>query len=173
MICFDHLPQFVTVTNLNWLPVLENDYHKEILIEALRKRCLEEQVTIYAFVIMPNHFHAIWQLHDGIIKANFQRDLLKFTSRSLLNFMKMNDHPLLHKLKVKAADRNYQVWERNALSVDLFSENVFLQKLDYLHNNPLQPQWQLATVPEAYRWSSASFYETGKSEFDFLTHYCS
>ena len=105
MIRFDHHTQFITVTNLNWLPVLQNDHHKQVLIEALKHRVTLQQVSIYAFVIMPNHFHAIWQLHDGINSVAFQRDLLKFTARSILKFMLMNDDPLLIQLKVKAADR--------------------------------------------------------------------
>lgn len=95
MIRFEHLPQFITITNLNWLPVLENEYHKQIIIEAINRRVQLEQVTVYGFVIMPNHLHFIWQLHDGINSANFQRDFLKFTSRSILNFMRMHDDPLL------------------------------------------------------------------------------
>ena len=110
MIRFGHNIQFITITNLNWLPVLQNDHHKQILIEALQHRVNLKQVSIYAFVIMPNHFHAIWQLHDTIDKTSFQRDLLKFTARSILKFMLMNENPLLEKLKVKAADRQYQVW---------------------------------------------------------------
>ncbi len=111
------------------------------------------------------------QLRDGINRANFQRDFLKFTARSLLNFMRMHDDPILKALKVDAADRQFQIWERNSLSIDLFTEKVFLQKLDYVHNNPVQPKWALAALPELYRWSSAGFYETGKTEFRFLTHY--
>ena len=171
MIRFEHLPQFITITNLNWLPVLENEYHKQIIIEAIQRRVNLEQVTVYGFVIMPNHLHCIWQLHDGINRANFQRDFLKFTSRSILNFMRMHDDPLLKALQVKAGDRKFQVWERNSLSIDLFTEKVFLQKLDYIHNNPLQPKWKLATLPEEYYWSSAAFYETGVSDFSFLQHY--
>ena len=112
MIRFDHHLQFITITNLNWLPVLQNNYYKQIVIEALQRRVTLKHVSIYGFVIMPNHFHAIWQLHDGINKMAFQHDLLKFTARSILEFMLMNDDPLLEQLKVKAADRQYQVWER-------------------------------------------------------------
>ncbi len=83
----------------------------------------------------------------------------------------MHDDPLLKMLEVKAADRKFQVWERNSLSVDLFTEKVFLQKLDYVHNNPVQPKWNLAILPEEYEWSSAEFYETGTNKFSFLTHY--
>ena len=171
MIRYEHLRQFITITNLIWQPVLQNDYHKQIILEALARRSALEQVTVYGFVIMPNHLHFIWQLHDGINRTGFQRDFLKFTARSILNFMRMHDDPLLKTLKVKAADRNFQVWERNSLSVDLFTEKVFLQKLDYVHNNPVQPKWKLATLPEEYEWSSASFYETGINRFSFLTHY--
>ncbi|MCY7422540.1 MAG: transposase, partial [Chitinophagaceae bacterium] len=166
-----HYTQFITVTNLNWLHLLENEYHKQILIEALKRRVELEQVTIYAFVIMPNHFHALWQLHDNIDETVFQRDLLKFTARSLLNFMRMNNDPLLTQLQVKAADRQQQVWERNSLRIDIWNEKVFLQKMNYIHNNPVHPKWRLAEVPQDYKYSSASFYETGKDAFEFLTHY--
>jgi REP element-mobilizing transposase RayT len=95
MIKFKHHTEFTTITNYNWLPVLSNDYHKDIVIEALRKRVSDDQVTIYAYVIMPNHLHIIWQLHDHLDKACFKRDFLKFTARSILAFLRMHDDPLL------------------------------------------------------------------------------
>ncbi|MDB5264289.1 MAG: hypothetical protein JWQ14_3572, partial [Adhaeribacter sp.] len=48
---------------------------------------------------------------------------------------------------------------------------ILEQKLHYLHQNPLQERWQLATSPENYPWSSAAFYETEVDVFNFLTHY--
>jgi putative transposase len=47
----------------------------------------------------------------------------------------------------------------------------FEQKLSYIHLNPLQEKWNLATMPENYRWSSARFYMTGEDELGILTHY--
>lgn len=44
----------------------------------------------------------------------------------------------LDSYKVKASDREYQFWERNPLSIDLWSRSVFIQKLKYMHNNPVQ-----------------------------------
>jgi len=168
-----HCTEFFTATNLNWLPLLQKDVHKQILIEALQFRVLNSQLTIYAFVIMPNHFHIIWHIHDGINKADFLRDLMKFTARSILKFMFMNDDPLLGSLQVKAADRKQQVWERNSLGIELFTEEVFMQKLDYIHNNPLQFKWNLCKLPEEYFYSSARFYKTGGKlgDFNMLTHF--
>jgi REP element-mobilizing transposase RayT len=168
-----HHTEFFTATNLNWLPVLHNDIHKQILLEALQRRVQNQQLTVNAFIIMPNHFHTIWRIHDGINKADFMRDLMKFTARSILKFMLMNNDPLLTSLQVKAADRKQQVWERNPLAVELFTEEVFLQKMDYIHNNPIQPKWNLCKHPEDYFFSSARFYESGGKENDFniLTHF--
>jgi hypothetical protein len=54
----------------------------------------------------------------------------------------MNEDPLFEKLKVKAADREYQVWERNSLSMDVYTQDFFIQKLIYIHNNPIQNKWK-------------------------------
>jgi REP element-mobilizing transposase RayT len=150
---------------------LQNHFHKQIVIEALQNRANKKQVTIYGFVIMPNHIHIIWQLHDEINRVHFQRDFLKFTARSILNFMRLNQDPLLTSLKVKAKDRSFQVWERNSLMIDLYTEKVFIQKLQYIHNNPIQQKWRLADQPEKYKFSSANFYETGNDDFLMLTHF--
>jgi len=56
-------------------------------------------------------------------------------------------------------------------AVDLWSLPVMQQKIDYIHNNPLQDKWQLVQYPEDYKYSSARFYETGVDEFDLLTHH--
>jgi REP element-mobilizing transposase RayT len=120
---------------------------------------------------MPNHIHILWRINEKIKKSDFQRDFLKFTARSILKFMLMNDDPMLASLKVNDADREYQVWERNALSMVVYQLTFFLQKLNYIHNNPLQAHWQLSDLPENYFYSSAKFYETGVDDFKILTHY--
>ena len=87
-----------------------------------------------------------------------------------MKFKLQKENPsALEQYQVNAKDRIYQFWERNALSVDLWSEAVFDQKLDYIHNNPLQEKWCLAEFPEDYRYSSARVYLTGHDEFGLIT----
>ena len=118
---------------------------------------------------MPNHIHIIWRIAADITPSDFQRDFLKFTAKSLLYYYK--DSPILNRLKVDKKDRNYQVWKRDSMSIDLYSPQFFRQKLEYIHANPCQPKWMLVDNPLAYRYSSSSFYEEGKDEFNILTHY--
>lgn len=163
--------QFYTATCLWWMPVLENNYHKEIIIEAWKRRVDCNQLTIYAFVVMPNHVHCVWQIHKEISPFLLRQNINKFTARSILNFMRMNDDVLYNELSVKAADREFQVWERNPLSINLYSKKFLIQKIQYIHVNPLQEHWKLAAAPEEYHYSSARFYATGIDDFGFLTDY--
>jgi hypothetical protein len=53
----------------------------------------------------------------------------------------------------------------------LYKERTTVQKINYIHNNPLQEHWRLAESPVEYPFSSARFYETGEKNFEFLYHY--
>ena len=120
---------------------------------------------------MPNHIHIIWQIRFGHEREQVQRDFLKHTAQKIIQSLQTNHPEVLERFKVNAKDRKYQIWERNPLSVDLYSEKVLLQKLNYIHQNPLQEKWKLVEIEENYEYSSAGFYQTGKGKWDFLSHY--
>ncbi len=128
-------------------------------------------MVIYGFVIMPNHIHLIWQITDKNERHKVQQSFLKFTAQQLKFKLLDSESDELDNYKVMASDRDYQFWERNSLSIDLWSRKVFIQKLDYIHKNPTQPHWKLCNLPEEYRYSSFRYYENGNDEFEFLSHY--
>ncbi len=168
---FDYHLQFFTATILEWKPLLKDDSYKDIVIKSLQFLKNEGSIVIYAFVIMPNHIHLIWQIQDGYKQDKVQMRFLKFTAQKMKFKLIDTNDKRLDQFVVNAKDRQYQFWERNSLSIDLWSENVFMQKLDYIHNNPLQDKWQLAEFPEDYKYSSAKFYESECDEFGLVTHY--
>lgn len=57
------------------------------------------------------------------------------------------------------------------MAIPLSKENILIQKLNYIHDNPIKEKWNLCTYPDDYKWSSANFYETGIDEFGILTHF--
>ncbi len=164
-------PQFFTATILHWKHLLKQDKYKDIIIGSLRWLVVNKRVKVYSFVIMPNHLHLLWQMQAGFERPDVQRDVLKFTAQQIRFDMQVNHPGWLSAFEVKAKDRRYQFWERNPLSVDLYTEAVFLQKLACVHGNPQQLHWQLCDAAGDYRYSSARFYETGRDNWGFLTHY--
>jgi len=168
---FDYHPQFFTATILEWRPLLTEDVYKDIIIKSLLFLKNEGSIIVYGFVIMPNHIHLIWQIQDGRTRDLVQMCFLKFTAQQMKFRLLDTDDDRLSLFLVNAKDRKYQFWERNSLSIDLWSPKVFMQKLDYIHNNPLQDKWKLAQYPEDYKYSSAGFYQGGIDEFNLVTHY--
>ena len=142
-----------------------------MIIQSLEFLKKEGSIIIYSYVIMPNHIHLIWQIQDGFKKDVIQMRFLKFTSQQLKFKLADSGNPMLNEFLVNSTDRKYQFWKRNSLSVDLWSDNVFMQKLEYIHNNPVQEKWKLSEHPENYRYSSARFYTNGCDEFNLVTHY--
>lgn len=163
-------PQFFTATNLEWKKLLKPDKYKNIILESLRFLVENKRIRLYAFVIMDNHLHLIWQMLAGINTEAVQRDFLKFTAQQIKKDLTKNHPAVLVHFKVNAKDRTYQFWERNALSVELRTDKVFRQKLDYIHWNPVRAG--ICATPEDYKYSTAKFYETGIDDWGFITHYC-
>jgi hypothetical protein len=51
----------------------------------------------------------------------------------------------------------------------LFTEKVFLQKMKYIHNNPVKAS--ICKKPADYKYSSAKFYDVGEDEFQLISPY--
>jgi putative transposase len=162
-------PQYFTATIKDWLPLLDTDKYKNIIIDSLHFMVENKRIELNAFVVMNNHIHLIWQPLPGHSLFSIQLSFMKFTAQQIKFALIKDNNPLLEKCRVNKKDRTFQIWKRNPLSVELSSQKVFLQKLEYIHYNPVEAG--LTSYPEVYHYSSASFYETGVDHFKMLTHY--
>lgn len=76
---------------------------------------------------------------------------------------------LQDKFKVDKSNKAHSFWQRNSLPIDIYSEKVIDQKLDYIHFNPCSGKWMLVDDPINYLYSSYEFYEKGIDSFGFLS----
>jgi REP element-mobilizing transposase RayT len=160
--------EYTTITCLEWKSVLTEDRFKDIVVESLAFLVAQDRVRVYAFVIMNNHMHMVWQVLGKHRREDVQRDFLKYTGQRIIRILKAEGSLLLDELKVDAKDRKYQVWERNSLNIPLWSAPVLWQKIRYIHENPLRAG--LCRDITHYKYSSGSYYISGERTWDFLTH---
>jgi putative transposase len=66
-------------------------------------------------------------------------------------------------------DRAYHFWKRCAKSKELYDDDIFEQKLEYIHHNPVKAG--LCNLPEEYIYSSARNYLEDSFSDGLLTHY--
>ncbi|GAB5527258.1 MAG: transposase [Roseivirga sp.] len=161
---------FYTATIKDWATLLFSDKRKDILIDSLRYLVRQKKIALYGFVIMPNHIHLLWEMLEMNGKEMPYASFMKFTAHEIQKQLIQSDPKLLEKFKVNLSTREYQFWKRDSLPKHAYSSWYIYQKLDYIHNNPVQGRWMLAPGPDEYHYSSARFYDTGVDDFDMLTH---
>ncbi|RYF19945.1 MAG: transposase [Flavobacteriales bacterium] len=162
---------FFTATINNFYHLLGNDHLKLLIIGSLRYLIKNELAIVYSFVIMPNHIHLIWKTLKSNGKETAVGSFMKYTAHQFQKYLRTYEPVKLALYSSNISDRNYHFWKRDALAIPISSATILEQKLDYIHKNPLQERWQLASLEENYKWSSARFYHDGLNEFGILTHY--
>lgn len=165
----EYWSQYFTATIYEWKHLLADDRHKDIIVGSLKFLLTKKRIELNAFVIMSNHLHLIWQPLFGFTPLTIQASFMKYTGQQLKRSLTENNVRMLDDFKVNKYDREYQIWKREPLSIELRTPGVFNQKLDYIHYNPVRAE--LCTHPEEYYYSSARFYHDGTDSFGMLTHY--
>ncbi len=164
-------PYFYTDTIFGFAHLLKNDHLKMVIIKSLQYLVQQNLVEVYGYVIMPNHIHLIWRILKMNGKESPVASFTKFTAHQFKKHLLAESPDLLEMYKSDKEDRNYQFWKRDPLAILLSADEILLQKLDYIHDNPIKEKWKLSDYPENYEWSSANFYQTGIDKFDILTHF--
>ncbi len=148
---------------------MADNQYKDIIIESLQFLVAEKRIELNAFVIMHNHIHLMWQALNDFTPSAIQASFMKYTGQQIKRLIIKNNPNMLAGFKVNKYDRDYQIWKREPLSIELITESMFIQKLKYIHYNPVTAG--LCSVPEEYYYSSAKFYFDGTDNFGMLTHY--
>jgi putative transposase len=157
---------FWTATIHKWYCLLESTPNKVLVTNYLKELSDKKLITVYSFVIMPNHIHLIWKQNCLNGKETPKGSLLKYTAHCFLKDLKRQGNSA--KYRVNAGNKCHEIWQRDSMGIAIYTRAVAKQKLDYIHFNPLRGRWKLAKDDISYHFSSARFYETGIDEFGFL-----
>nr|VFJ91277.1 MAG: Transposase IS200 like [Candidatus Kentron sp. H]VFJ99198.1 MAG: Transposase IS200 like [Candidatus Kentron sp. H]VFK00578.1 MAG: Transposase IS200 like [Candidatus Kentron sp. H] len=152
------VPHFLTCTVLNWIPIFTRPATVQIILEALRFRQQERDLKLYAYVILENHLHMVAQSPSlGKELASFK----SYTAHRLIEYLKeQRARRILEQLrffkKQHKQDREHQVWEEGSHPEEIQGEEMLRQKIDYIHNNPVNCGY--LDRAEHWRYSSARDY---------------
>jgi REP element-mobilizing transposase RayT len=150
-----HSAHFVTSTIVERLPVFTTAACCDIVVRSLAYCRQQKALKVHGWVIMDNHFHAIV---SGPELSRTIADLRKFTAHEILVQLKVEGRDwLLNQLSYFCAAHKqssaHQVWQEGVHPQSITTDAMMLQKLEYLHNNPVKRG--LVASPEHWRYSSA------------------
>ena len=149
---------YITSVTRDRLPVFRTEPLKMIACNAMDEARSSGGFAIYAYVIMLDHFHA---LTDRALKpSKILQYLNGIISRRVIDHLKEHGHnSSLRKLQRESGARKhkYSLWDHHSNVLEIFSEDMFIQKVNYIHQNPVRAG--LVERAEDYRWSSARIWK--------------
>ena len=138
---------FVTATSVGWVDVFTRNIYRDILL-----------------VLMPNHFHMICSFKNenpGLVLKNIK----SFTALKLIDAIINNPQESRREWLLKIFEQHgqqnksnhrYQFWQHENQPILLDNAAKFLQRLKYLHENPVRAGF--VSSPEHWLHSSAFDY---------------
>jgi len=150
-------PHFMTCTIVAWLSVFNRPDAVEIVLDSWR-HLQRKGLVLYGYVILDNHLHWI-AAHDDLRDAVSR--FKSFTARSIIDLLEektastLLDQLAYYKLCHKIGQK-YQLWQEGSHPQEIDDDVVMLQKLEYMHHNPLRRGF--VDEAEDWRYSSARNY---------------
>ena len=137
-----------------------------MVIDSLNYCVANKGLIIYGYVIMSNHAHLIIAANeDSLGLSSIIGDFKKFTSKKIIAWLLesnkesrrdwMLDIFRQHALQTYR-NESYQIWTHDNHPEVLYSRSFILQKLAYIHNNPVKAG--IVRSPSEYIYSSAGNY---------------
>ncbi len=124
---------------------------------------------------MTNHVHLIIESANENL-SDVIRDIKKFTAYKIIEAVKNEPesrrewvlHRFSYNASLRSTNSNYQVWTHENHSIEIFTKDFFIQKSNYIHQNPVRAGW--VEKEEDYLYSSAGvFYNRpSKIELSFI-----
>jgi REP element-mobilizing transposase RayT len=160
---------YITFTILGWRKIFNNDKYCNLIYKWFDYIKNNYGNKIHGYAIMPNHLHILMYVSDKspvISKLIFNSK--RFLAYGIVDLLEGDgEYGLLkyfrdNKEKLKA---QHKVFEDRYDSLIIQTEKLFLEKLNYIHNNPCQEKWGLDEYPEDYKHSSAANYILGRGVY--------
>lgn len=159
---------FITFSVKEWVDVFTRNIYKDILTESLEYCQKNKGLDLYAWCIMSNHVHLIIGAKEGFLLQNIMRDFKRHTSKTVVETIKDNIQESRKKwlLKHFLTTDGISFWQEGNHPIEIWSNKIINQKLNYLHNNPVKAG--IVFRPEQYVYSSAVDYAGGKGLLDII-----
>ncbi|MDY8138851.1 REP-associated tyrosine transposase [Aquimarina sp. 2201CG5-10] len=156
---------FVSFATIYWIDVFTRELYLSILAENIDYCRRNKGMEIYAYCFMPSHVHLVFRSTNNN-SSGLLRDFKSYTSKKLIQAIEENPQEsrkewLLWMFE-KAGKKNptitkRQFWQQHNKPIELWTDKVIEQKINYIHNNPVEAGF--VTDPIDWKYSSARNYQ--------------
>ena len=159
---------FVSFATTNWIDLFIRNEYRQVILNSIKYCQLNKDLELYGWCIMTSHVHLIIGTRGNPLQ-NIMRDLKRHTAESLHKLIQTNVTESRKEWMIwmmeRAAKKNknpakFQLWQPESHPIQLMNNAMAHQKLDYIHNNPVEAGF--VSNAEEWTYSSAIDYYGGK-----------
>lgn len=155
---------FVSFATVYWIDVFIRQVYFSILENALGHCRKEKGMEIFAYCFIPSHVHLVFRAENEN-PSDLLRDLKGFTAKKIIKAIEENPEEsrkewllwMMERAGNKTSNvKKRQVWQQHNKPIELWSGKAIRQKIDYIHNNPVETGF--VTDPVDWKYSSSRNY---------------
>ena len=175
MILYKSLPKFddnsyahfITTNTYKHYPFFRDQRLPQILLEELEFYSGKLGFALVGYVIMPDHVHLLlWWDSEGnptLGISNIMSRIKTMTSKRAKRYL-FYDGGIEYVEKLadvgQPTQGSFRLWQPSFYDFNIFSDEKLLEKLDYIHSNPVRAGFVLSAGN--YKWSSyEEYFEEG------------
>jgi putative transposase len=154
---------YITIVTKDRLPVFRTDALKIVACRAIDEARNSGGFLLFAYVIMLDHMHLLTNCPDT--SAEVLRYRKGITGRRVIDYLKEKNYETsLARLRHKdwKQKHSYSLWQQEKTVFSIYSEAMFMQKVNYIHLIPVRAGLVESAVD--YRWSSARIWQRREAE---------
>ncbi len=157
---------FVTTTVLDFVPIFRTKELADRMVELLFEVHGHYGAIFHGYSVMPDHIHFVTRLPADKDVSTFVKNLKSYTAKQLLPQIPPEIDAMF---ATQRGLNQLTLWQVSFRSFPIESDEVFWQKIKYMHENPVRRG--LCLKETDYPWSSVHLHEAGRwnSESGLMT----
>jgi putative transposase len=150
---------FITTSCYQRRPLLGTSHSRDLFLEVMEQIRQRHQFVVVGYVVMPEHVHLLFTEPEcgnpSLVMAALKQT---FAHRLLRELRAQTDAQTSQLWSTPVASGH--VWQHRFYDFVVFTEKKRVEKLRYMHRNPVQRG--LVLRPEQWLWSSFRHYAQGE-----------
>jgi putative transposase len=150
---------FITTSCYRRMPLLARPVHRDLLLEVFESVRRRYRFVVVGYVIMPEHMHLLLSEPERGNPSKVMQAIKRGFARKLLRKLRISEDPRQGALWNLALDDGH-TWQARFYDFVVFTEKKRVEKLRYMHHNPVKRG--LVLEPQQWAWSSYGHYADGE-----------
>jgi putative transposase len=152
---------FVSFAVVYWMDVFVREEYMAIVADSLNYCTREKGLELFVYCIMPSHVHLIFRDKNSN-PSKLLKEFKTYTSKKIRQAIEENPTEsrkewllwmMQQAAKKKSNVSKFQFWRHHNKPIELWSNAVIEQKMNYIHKNPVESGF--VSNPEDWKYSSA------------------